>query len=723
MAFSDNLLKINQLIDQNKLEELNFLINTIITANINCKDKFIDIGIRLAIEEKFDIALLIFKKLNNYFRDDDRIPYNIGLIHAIRNNHKEALKFFNEALRIKPYEPASLINKLATLNELKEFKLSTELFEQHQKLISNFSEAWLNNGVALSNTNQFQNAIQSYDIAIKLNHRYQEAYYNKGLALYKNRKLIAALDSFKNALVINENYTEACLSLGNIYFDLKDFEQAINYFKKCIYLKPDYAEAWLNLGNIYHELKDYQQAIFNYKTAKELNPNLNWIDGILLHTKMQICDWQNFSSDLNNIIKKIKDRKKTIMPFSLLLLLDCPKIHKIASQIYSRDVSDKRISKHITNITLNKKIKIAYFSSDFHNHATSYLISELIELHDKSKFEVIAFSFGPVTHDEMQLRLLKAFTRFIDITNLSDNEIYNITDELNIDIAIDLKGYTQNSRPSIFSRRIAPIHINYLGYPGTLGSKNYDYIIADNYLISDKDKKFYSEKIIFLPNSYQPNDRKKNISKKKYTRDDFNLPENKFIYCCFNNCNKITPEIFTSWANILVQTNDSILWLLRDNYLSEVNLKKYASFLGLDSSRLFFSDPLPLDLHLKRHFLADVFLDTFPYNAHTTASDALWAGLPLVTLKGKSFQSRVASSLLKAAGLDCLITYSLVDYENLAINLYNNPSLLVEIKNKLRLNINNYPIFNTGLYVNNLEYIYKEIYSNLLNNRYNSLFN
>jgi predicted O-linked N-acetylglucosamine transferase (SPINDLY family) len=357
-----------------------------------------------------------------------------------------------------------------------------------------------------------------------------------------------------------------------------------------------------------------------------------------------------------------------------------------------------------------KKIRIGYFSADFHNHATGYLLAELIELHDKNQFELIGISFGPSQSDEMRVRLEKSFDQFIDTSAMSDMEIAQLSRKLKIDIAIDLKGFTQNCRTGIFAYRAAPIQVNYLGYPGTMNADYMDYLIADKTLISQELQQAYSEKIAYLPNSYQANDRKRVISDKVFTKAELGLPEQGFVFCSFNNNFKILPAIFGGWMRILRAVEGSVLWLYEDNETAAHHLRQEAEKHGVNPSRLIFAKGMSLAEHLARHRLADLFLDAFPCNAHTTASDALWAGLPVLTLMGNSFASRVAASLLNAIGLPELITRTPQAYEALAIELASNPEKLRNLKQKLASNRLTTSLFDTPQFTKDLERIYAHMY-------------
>ena len=426
---------------------------------------------------------------------------------------------------------------------------------------------------------------------------------------------------------------------------------------------------------------------------------------------MKVCSWPGLAETLGDISKKVVANKKVINPFQLLALNDDALLHKKSSEIYIQSrYPFNPVLGPILKRPQSQKIRVGYFSADFHNHATGYLMAELFELHDKSQFKLVGFSFGPIVNDEMRQRLEKSFDRFIEVGGKSDIEVAKLSRELNIDIAVDLKGFTKDAKTGIFAHRAAPIQVNYLGYPGTMGADYIDYIIADKTLIPPELQSYYSEKIISLPNSYQVNDRQRIISDKQITRQELGLPENGFVFCCFNNNYKILPATFASWMRILRAVEGSVLWLFQDNFWAVQNLKKEAEKHGISADRLVFAERLPLPEHLARHRQADLFLDTLPYNAHTTTSDALWGGLPVLTLMGESFASRVAASLLNAIGLPELITTSQAEYEALAIELAMNPKKLADIKLKLKNNRFTAPLFDTPLFANNLEVAYIDMY-------------
>jgi predicted O-linked N-acetylglucosamine transferase (SPINDLY family) len=645
------------------------------------------------------------------------LPKNFDALHAmgficgIENNHQEAFNYSLRALKIKPNDLEANINCAKALQAIGKHLDSLKYHQKAIFLSPNNHMVWLGSGRSLQCLKRYDEAIAHYDKALNLDPKFTAAWSNKGDTLNELRCYDDAIAHFDKALILNPEFAGAWSNKGNALSKLKRYDEAIAHYDKALSLKPDYAEGWSNKAVTLHELKRYDEAIAHYDKALSLKPDIDWISGDLLHTKMKICSWSGLIESLENISKKVVANEKVATPFSLLALNDDTLLHKKSSEIYIQ-------SRHPFNPVLGpilkrpqaKKIRLGYFSADFHNHATGCLMAELFELHDKSQFELVGFSFGPMANDEMRQRLEKSFDQFIEVGRKSDVEIAKLSRDLNIDIAVDLKGFTQDARTGIFSHRAAPIQVSYLGYPGTLGAEYIDYIIADKTLVPPQSQQFYSEKVVHLRSSYQVNDRKRLISDRQFTRQELRLPENRFVFCCFNNNFKILPATFEGWMRILKAVEGSVLWLLQDNSWAVENLKKEAEKQGISADRLVFAERLPLPEHLARHRQADLFLDTFPYNAHTTASDALWSELPVLTLMGRSFASRVAASLLNAVDLPELITSTQEKYEALAIELAINSQKLTNIKVKLAINRLTTPLFDTPLFTKNLETTYIKMY-------------
>ena len=691
-------------------DRADLILKGVLQSDINSADTIFELGIAYAKANRLREALAVFYCLQPYKNGDVRIPYNLGLIHSLQGMHQLALEAYDLALKIRPDDAEVLINKGSTCNDIKNYVTALEVLERATQIRPDIPEAWSNKGIALNNLNLYQESIDAYNEAIKLTPSYHEAWSNKSVPLNKLKRFIEASEACDKALSLKPDYAEAWSNKGATLNELKRYDEAIAHYDKALSLKPDYAEAWSNKGITLNELKRYEEAITHFDKGLSLKSDIKWVCGDSLHTKMKICSWSGLVDSLENICKKVIANEKVSQPFTLLALNDDASLHKKSSEIYAQSKYPKNLALGpIPKSLENEKIRIGYFSADFRNHAVSILTAELFELHDKTRFETIAFSFGADDKSPMRLRLSQAFNQFIDVSGMSDLEIAKLSRELHIDIAVDLGGYTADSRIGMFAHRVAPIQVSYIGYLGTMGAEYYDYLLADKTIIPEGLQKFYTEKIAYLP-SYQANDRKRTISNRVFTRQELGLPEKGFVFCCFNNNYKILPATFDGWMRILKAVENSVLMLYAENQWVERNLKKEAEARGINSSRLIFGEHMPNAEYLARYRACDLFLDTFPYNAGTTASDALWTGLPVLTLMGRSFSSRVAASLLNAIGLPELITNTPEEYEALAIELAINPKKFAEIKLKLANNRLTTPLFDTPLFAKNLESAYIKMY-------------
>jgi predicted O-linked N-acetylglucosamine transferase (SPINDLY family) len=671
---------------------------------INKGSTYIDI-------KNYVLALEVLEKATQIRPDIPEAWSNKGIALNNLNLYQESINAYNEAIKLAPGYHQAWSNKSVPLNKLGRFQEAFEVCDKALSLKPEYAEGWSNKGLTLHELKRFEEAISHFDKALSLKPDCTEAWSNKGNTLIELKVFEEAIAHYDKALSLKPDYHEAWTNKGVTLHELKRYDEAIAHFDKALSLKPDYAEGWSNKGVTLHELKRYDEVIAHYDKALTIKPDIDWISGDLLHTKMKICSWSGLAECLEDISKKIVLNEKVINPFQLLALNDDALLHKKTSEIYIQSIYPfNPVLESILKRPQSKKIRVGYFSADFHNHATGFLMAELFEMHDKSQFELVGFSFGPIANDEMRRRLVKSFDQFIEVGRKSDVEVAKLSRDLNIDIAVDLKGFTQDARTGIFSHRAAPIQVNYLGYPGTLGADYMDYIIADKTLIPPQSQQSYSEKIVYLPNSYQVNDRKRLISDKHFTRLELGLPEDGFVFCCFNNNFKILPATFYGWMRILKAVDGSVLWLFQDNTWAVDNLKKEFEKQGIAAERLVFAKRLPLSEHLARHRQADLFLDTFPCNAHTTTSDALWVGLPVLTLIGRSFASRVAASLLNAVGLPELITSTQEEYEALAIELAVSPNKLEDIKLKLANNLITTPLFDTLCFTKNIEAAYVDMH-------------
>jgi len=458
------------------------------------------------------------------------------------------------------------------------------------------------------------------------------------------------------------------------------------------------------------DLNRLEEALVSYESAFNLKPDIIFLLGKLLHTRMHLCLWDDLSSMLDELQDKINNNKKVIPPFPMLGLIDDPELQRKATKIFINKHHPK--NHDLPRIMLypkHKKIRIGYFSADFRGHPVAALTAELYEVHDRGQFEIHAFSYGPETNDKMHLRIKAGVDHFHDVRTISHKDVAMLARSLEIDIAVDLGGPTTNSRTGIFAMSAAPIQASYIGYIGTMGVNYYDYLLADQTMIPEDNQKYYAEKIVYLP-SFQVNDSTQSPPSIFLTRQDVGLPETGFVFCCFNNNFKITPTTFDSWGRILKKVKDSVLLIYIDNESAQINLTKEITLRGIDPSRLIFGKRLSKSEYLARYRVADLFLDTQPYNAGATASDALRMGLPVLTYLGNSAVSRHAASILTAINLPELITTTLEEYESLAIDLATDSEKLKIIKDKLVSNLPIAPLYDTPLFTRNLESAYTMMY-------------
>ena len=657
-------------------------------------------------------AIKIYEKVLVIKPEFAALHNNLGVIYQGTGEIDSALKHLEDAIRIMP-EFAEAFNNLGNIyKELNQTDKSLNCYKNAVAINPNYADAHYGIGNILQDLGKYYASIKSYEKALSINPYNEQIHHELGNVFQDSGQSYASIESYEKALSINPDNDETHNALGNVLRLVDQGKKALKSYEKAISINPKNAGAYFNLGNLLLDSKQFDKAVVNYEYALNLLPGIDCNFGNLFHTKMHLCNWGDFSKNLKELVKKINHNEKTISPFSLSALVDDAKIQLKNAEIFAKEIFQKNntLSK-INNYSNHTKIRIGYFSGDFREHPVSYLSAELYKLHDRNQFEIYAFSFGPDTQDEMNLRIKAGVDNFYDVHKMSYKEIALLSRSLEIDIAIDLGGYTANHRIEIFAMSAAPIQINYLGYPGTMGANFHDYIVADETLIPEDQKSNYSENIIYLPNCYMPQDRTRQISDKLITRQDYNLPEDSFVFCCFNNSFKITPKEFDIWMRLLSKIDGSVLWLTKPNKSSEVNLKTEAKKRGIEPNRLIFA-PFSQNIedHLARQKLADLFLDTFNFNAHTTASDALWVGLPVITKTGKGFAARVASSLLNSLEVPELITTSEKEYEALALSIAMNPEKLSSIKKKLADKRTSAPLFDTETYTKNLEKAYTQVY-------------
>ena len=565
------------------------------------------------------------------------------------------------------------------------------------------ADIWNIYGAANRALDDMQAAAKGFQKASQLSPNNSDIYNNLGVSLEDLGQIREAIAAFQRSLSINPNNAATHYNLGNLLNGMGRTQDAITSYTKAITLKPDYERALRALGNIYEQSGNFKKAIDAHQRVLQIaTGDTTPSKSALLMLNRCICDWTE-AKKYQEVFETFNAAAPAIVPFRMLCVFDDAHRQLLWSKKWAEEKFKIVPTTSPAEPSNTERLRIGYFSSDVQNHATMHLMSGLLRCHDRSQFEIFIYSYGRDKGGNKREETKKVVEHFFDVSDYTDLEISNLAHSHKLDIAIDLKGYTNNTRSTIFQLRLAPIQVSYLGYPGSMGTPYLDYIIADPTVIPIEHYEHYSEKVISLPHSYQPNDNLRKISEIETTRPHQGLPDDGFVFCSFNNSYKISPAEFDIWMRLLKNVEGSVLWLLNSNKWVKPNLEREAINRGIDPNRLVFAKKTSQEEHLARHRHADLFLDTFNCNAHTTASDALYAGLPVVTKIGEQFASRVAASLLVAVGLPELVTSNKEEYEKRIMELATAPAKLDAIKKKLRKNIETEPLFDTERYTKNFE--------------------
>jgi predicted O-linked N-acetylglucosamine transferase (SPINDLY family) len=634
---------------------------------------------------------------------DFRAWYLSGIVALQQGLPQRALEYLEHAVRINPMSAESHTERGNALARLSRHEQAIASYDKAIDFAASQPAAHYNRGSALQILKRHEDAIASFDRAISLKPDHVAAINKRAGCLYDLRRYAEAAVGYQRVIELKHDHADAHNNRGNALYRLNQIEAAVLSYDAAIALDSGFAGAFYNRGKILNECRQYAAALDDYEKALALNDDAKPLPGMRLQVKLQICDWRGMDADIARLQTGIETGQSTPSPFTVLAVSGSAALQKQAAENWVREEYPPDFTLPAVAAPAGQRIRIGYFSADFHNHATMQLMAGLFELHDRSKFEVTAFSFGQDSQDDVRTRLKRACENFVEVGARSDEDVARLARDLKIDIAIDLKGFTKDCRPGIFAARCAPLQVSFLGYPGTMGAPYMDYLVADFTVIPRASRRHYSEKIIYLPDCYQVNDSKRHIAEGTLSRQDLGLPAAGFVFCCFNNNYKITPAVFECWMRILRRVEGSVLWLLEDNPTAVQNLHREAARCRLDAQRLIFAQRAAPAAHLARHRAADLFLDTFPCNAHTTASDSLWAGLPVLTCAAEAFAGRVAASLLNALELPELIAADLPEYEELAVMFAARPQALAEILRKLERNRARSSLFDTQRYAAKLE--------------------
>ena len=688
-----------------------------IKLNPNYAEAFLALGNALKQQGDVDGAMAAYRSAMAARHDYPEVHNNLGVLLQMQGRLEEAASAYRQAAALRPAYTEAVFNLGAVLHRQQDLSAAEAAYRRVISLNPAIAFVHNNLGTVLQQQARLEEALAAYGRAIELQGDNTEALNNAGIVLQELGRAGEAIDLYRRLIQRMPAYADAHNNMGTALLAQGRALEARAAFEQALAQRPEFPEAFCNLGNAWRELGDLRQAIAAYANALRLRPDYADAFSQLTYHRAQACAWDDYKADQQRLIDLVR-RGVRVPPFYLLSTpasaadqLRCAE-QWVRPRIPPRDAQfDHR------RAARGGRIRLGYLSADFHQHATAQLMAELLERHDRGRFEVVGYSYGPVDSSPMRARLARAFDRFVDIRAMSHREAARLIHADKVDILIDLKGYTHQARPAISAHRPAPVQVSYLGYPATMGADFIDYIIVDRFVVPTSERDFFSERLVHLPDCYQVNDSTREIASTPGSRADFGLPADALVLCSFNNSYKISPAVFDVWMRLLAATPGSVVWLLKTNELVESNLRSEAARRGVDAERLIFAPVMPLAEHLARHRQADLFLDTVPCNAHTTASDALWAGLPVLTCNGDTFAGRVAGSLLRAIGLPELITESLDEYERTALNLTGDPQRLTALRQRLEKNRGTSALFNLPRYTRNIEAAYARMWQTWLSGK------
>ena len=612
--------------------------------------------------------------------------FNLGTVLHSMHDLEAAEAAYRRVISLNPAVAVAHNNLGTVLKDQGRLDAALAAFENALRVNPDYAEACYNRATVQQQQQRAEEALAAYGRAIALRQDYPDAINNAGIVLQELGRAGEAIDLYRRLLEKTPANADACNNLGTALLAQGRADEARVAFEQALTHKPDFPEAFYNLGNASRESGDLSGAIAAYRNALRLRPDYADAFSQLVYHRAQTCDWENHEADQEKLAGMVREGVR-VAPFHLLSTPASASDQLLCARQWIAPVRPppEYVFDH-PPVAGRERIRLGYLSGDFHQHATAQLMAELFERHDRTRFEVLAYSYGPDDNSAMRARLASAFDRFVDIGALSHHDAARTIHADRVDILIDLKGYTHHARPAISAYRPAPVQVSYLGYPATTGADFIDYIIVDRCAVPENQQPFFSERLVHLPGSYQVNDRKREVAGAGGSRQDWGLPAGALVFCSFNNSYKISPAIFDIWMRLLRSVPGSVLWLLETNGLVKDNLRSEAGKRGVEAGRLIFAPIVSPAEHLGRHRHADLFLDTLPCNAHTTASDALWAGLPVLTCSGDTFAGRVAGSLLTATGMPELVTGSPEDYERTALALARDPQRLSALRKKLQNN-------------------------------------
>ena len=719
-----------------------------IKLNPNYTEAYLALGNALKQQGNLEEAMGSYRSAIALKPDYAEAHNNIGVLLQMQGSLDQAASAYSKAVVLRPAYPEARFNLGVVLHQKHELDAAEAAYRRVIALNPGIAVVYNNLGTVLKDQGLLDGALAAFQNAIKLKVDYAEAFYNRGTVLQQQAKPEEALTAYGRAIELRKDYADAINNAGIVLQELGRTSEAIELsrqllelmpvhadaynnmgtallaegrsdearvaFEQALAHKPDFPEAFYNLGNAWRELGDLTGAITAYRNALRLRPDYADAFSQLMYHRARACDWDNYEADQQKLLDMVRHEVR-VPPFYLLSTPASASDQLICAQHWIRPIRPplEAVFDH-RDFVEKERVRLGYLSGDFHQHSTAHLIAELFECHNRDRFEVFAYSYGPDDNSPMRARLDSAFDRFVDIHALSHRDAAELIHTDKVDILVDLKGYTHHARPAISAYRPAPVQVSYLGYPATMGADFIDYIIVDPFVVPASQQPFFSERLVHLPGSYQVNDRKREVARAHTSRQDCGLPTEGLVLCSFNNSYKISPVFFDIWMRLLRSIPGSVLWLLEANELVKGNLRSEAEKRGVDSGRLIFAPVVSPAEHLGRHQHADLFLDTLPCNAHTTASDALWAGLPVLTCIGDTFAGRVAGSLLMAIGLPELVMGSLEEYEQMALALARSPQRLTALRQKLENDRDASTLFDLPKLTGNIEAAYARMWQTWL---------
>ena len=656
-----------------------------------------------------DEAERLYRKLLRSDGDQFHVLRLLGYLETQRGRGEEACKLFGRALRIQPGSVEVLINRGSALMDLGRPGKALEDYDRALALSPANARLMTNRGAALASLRRFDEALDAHTRALAALPGAPQAHFNRGSVFLGLGRIDEALQDFDRAVAGAPDYVDAHHNRGLALQTQGRLAEALAAYDRTLSLRPDYVAALNSRAILLHGLGRHEEAVAAYMALLKVSPDYPFASGSLLFSRLHCCAWTGFDEHVTRIEKALRQSKPVIPPFSLFAISDDPSLQLLGAKVFARHPGGKSDTPKWNTPLNRERLRIAYVSADFRDHPVAMLLADVVEGHDRGRFETIGVSFGPDDGSPLRRRLSAAFDEFLDMRNVPDERIIASLRDRGVDIAVDLMGFTGGHRMDIFAQRVAPIQVNYLGFAGTVGSTFHDYILADRYIVPDLAKAYFTEEVVYLPGCYLATSHCP-ISENKPTREQAGLPSAGVVFCAFNNHFKIVPSVFDVWMRILLRVPDSVLWLQQGSAIARANLSMEAGRRGVDPGRIIFAPRLAEHAdHLARLGLADLFLDTHPHNAHVTASDALLAGVPLITLSGRTFPSRVAGSLLHAVGCPELVVETLDDYERIAVETAFDEERLRVLKDRVRANVAADRMFDPIGYCRGLEAAYAEM--------------